>query len=133
MSIFTKIFHHIIKKEEELLGVNNAKRIYSAWKRWQSHSEPSDDRPLKVACALNDSSHGLYPNRVAQTPVTPLAEMKIARTPGKIEVLPPTAEVLRVHPPPQTQNSTPVNVIDVQPEKPITITKESADQGKDFF
>jgi hypothetical protein len=121
------------KKEEELLTVNNAKRIYNAWKRWRSHSEPSDGRPLKVACALNDSSHGLGPNRVAQTPVTPLSEMKVARTPGEIEVLRPTAEVSPPQPSPQPQISSPASVIDVQPEKQEEITKESADQGKDFF
>jgi hypothetical protein len=123
MSIFTRIFHFIRKKEEELLAVNNAKRIYNAWKRWWGHSEPSDDRPLKVACALNDSSHGLDPNRVAQTPVTPLSEMKIACAPRSVEILPPAPPVQVVPP----QSPVPGQTIDVQPSQEV-ITRD-----KNFF
>ena len=123
MSIFTRIFHFMRKKEEELLAVNNAKRIYNAWKRWRSHSEPTENRPLKVACALNDSSHGLDPNRVAQTPVTPLSEMKIACTPGSVEILPPAPLVQVI----SSQSPVLGKTIDVQPSQEV-ITRD-----KDFF
>jgi len=111
------------KKEEELLAVNNAKRIYNAWKRWRSHSEPTENRPLKVACALNDSSHGLDPNRVAQTPVTPLSEMKIACAPGSVEILPPAPLVQVI----SSQSPVLGKTIDVQPSQEV-ITRD-----KDFF
>jgi hypothetical protein len=131
MNIFSKIFHLIDKKEKELLAVNNAKKIYNAWKRWRSHSETPGDRPLKVARSPY-TNEMLNPIMTAQTPVTPLSEMKIARTPGRVEVLPPPVQVISPQIAPPTHNSAPAQIIDVKPEK-VDITKESAKQGKSFF
>jgi hypothetical protein len=132
MNIFTKIFHLIDKREKELLAVNNARKIYNAWKRWRSHSETSDERPLKIARSPYDSNHGFDPNKIARMPVTPLSEMKIARTPGRVEVLPSPVQVISPQISPPTHNPAPAQVIDVKPEK-VDITKESAEQGKSFF
>jgi hypothetical protein len=131
MNIFSKIFHLIDKKEKELLAVNNAKKIYNAWKRWRRPSETPGDRPLKVARSPY-TNEMLNPIMTAQTPVTPLSEMKIARTPGRVEVLPLPVQVISPQIAPSTHNPAPVQIIDVKPEK-VDITKESAKQGKSFF
>jgi hypothetical protein len=131
MSIFTKFFHVFNKREKDLLAVNNAKKIYNAWKRWRSHSETPGDRPLKVARSPY-TNEMLNPIMTAQTPVTPLSEMKIARTPGRVEVLPPPVQVISPQISPPTHHPAPAQVIDVKPAK-VDITKESAEQSKNFF
>ena len=131
MNIFTKIFHIIDKKGKELLAVNNAKKIYNAWKRWRSHSETQGERPLKIAHSPS-ANEMLNPIMTAQTPVTPLSEMKIARTPGRVEVLPPAVQVIPPQVSPPTHNPAPAQIIEVKPAK-VDITKESAEQGKSFF
>jgi hypothetical protein len=131
MNFVTKIFHFLEQKDKELLGVNNFAKAYHAWKRWRSRSDTSEEYPRKIARTPHDSDFP-KPIMVAQTPVQPLSEMKIARTPGKVEVLPPLAQVVPIQVSPPTQNPTPTKVIDVQPEK-VVIEKESADQGKTFF
>jgi hypothetical protein len=132
MNFFTKILHFLEQKDKELLGINNVAKAYHAWKRWRSRSNTTEEHPLKIARSPHGSD---FPNppKIAQTPVQPLSEMKVARTPGKVEVLPPPAQVLPIQISPPTQNPTPTHVIDVQPEKQVNIAKEPADQGKNFF
>jgi hypothetical protein len=126
MNFFKKLFHYLDHKEKELLGVNNAAIVYHAWKSWRNRSDTSEEYPPKIA-RTPYGTDVFNPIKIAQTPVQPISEMKIARTPGKVEVLPPPAQVFPI------QNTTPTHVIDVQPEKQEIITKESSDKDKDFF
>jgi hypothetical protein len=127
MDIFKKIYHILNTKEKELLSVNNVKKIYNAWKKWRAsymQQEAMEGAPRAVARAPKTSDEAI--RAVTRAPVSDqVLTRPVARAPTRVEVMP--SEV------PSTQNSPPVNVIDVQPEKQVTITKESADQGKDFF
>jgi hypothetical protein len=102
-------------------------KTFREWRSFFRKSDSSGDYSREIARSPAHDMGGTVTHEISQTPVQPYTELEIARSPRKVEVLSPPIQVS------PTQNPTPTQVIDVQPEKEVVITKESADQGKNFF
>jgi hypothetical protein len=130
MNIFIKFVHFFKKKEKELLSINNITKFYHSWKRWRASSQ---DQVSQEGSSCT----------VARTPQVPNETIRaVARVPGSQQVAPrlvaraPTRAEVMPRQYPQNQDTAPApstQVIDVQPVEQAKITKESADQGKNFF
>jgi hypothetical protein len=129
MSIFTKISNYLREHNEKVrrdLQRNNVKEIFHWWKKVRQ-SDLSGDYSREIARSPSSDRGSAVTQEISQTPVQPLAELEIARSPTKVEVLSPPIQVS------PTQNPVPPQTIDVQPVAQELITKKSADKDKDFF
>jgi hypothetical protein len=131
-AVVVEIFSRIKLRESLFLKTRNNKDLVfiakklREWSGFFRKSDPSGDYSREVAHSPAHDMGGTVTQEISQTPVQPYTELEIARSPTKVEVLSPPIQVS------PTQNPTSTQVIDIQPEK-VFITKESADQGKNFF
>ena len=101
--------------------MNILMKAIRAVKSWfESPPVSPDERPLNIARSPSGSDFP-KPMMIARMPVTPLSEMNIARTPGSVEVLSPSVQVL------PAQRPVPGQTIDGQTQQEL-ITRD-----KNFF